>query len=406
MGLALWMLATAALGESSDWPQWGGPNRDFKPNVTGLAEVWPEEGPPVVWKRQLGEGFSAIAAAEGTLYTMYRRGAEEVVIALDAGNGGTKWESAAVAEFSEAYSMENGEGPHATPLVVGGRLFAVGSTGQFRALDRETGRLLWSHDLMADFDGTVRPNGYASSPVAYGETVILMVGGPGQAVMAFDQAEGDVVWRAQDFRNSASSPLLIELDGEPQLVVFMYSEIAGLDPASGKLLWSHPHEAEFGLNVSLPVWGADGRLFFSSGYGGGSRVLELARTDAGTEARELWAHTRMKIHFGNAVRVGGAVYGSSGQFGPAPFTAVDVATGKVLWRYRRYARASVVYADGRFILLDENGMLALATPGPEGLTVASEVELLAPPAWTVPTLVGTTLFVRDRKVMMAVDLGR
>jgi hypothetical protein len=102
--------------------------------------------------------------------------------------------------------------------------------------------------------------------------------------------------------------------------------------------------------------------------------------------------------------VGNYVYASSGDFGPAPFTAIDVRTGQVVWRNRGIARASALLADGRFILLDEDGNLALATPTPEGLKINSKVELLTSHAWTVPTLAGTTLYVRDRKSIMALDL--
>lgn len=405
--LLLLLLAMAApLAAETDWPQWGGPGRDFKSPSTGLAASWPEDGPPRLWSRELGEGYSAVAAAGGTLYTLYRRGDEEVVIAVDAATGETRWEHAEVAKFDDEYSMENGEGPHATPLLAGRRVFAAGATARLYALDQESGRLAWSHDLMAEYGATLRRNGYACSPLAHGGNVILMVGGAGHAVMAFRQDDGAVVWASQDFRNSASSPLLIDVDGEEQLVVFTYAEVAGLDPDTGELLWSHPHEAEFGLNVSLPVWGADDHvLFVSSAYGGGARGLELVRAGDRTEVRELWSHTRMKIHFSNAVRVGERIYGSSGEFGPAPFTALEAKTGQILWRERGFARASFLYADGRFILIDENGVLALATPQEDGLAVASRVELLSPPARTVPTLVGQTLYVRDRKVLMALDLG-
>jgi len=113
----------------------------------------------------------------------------------------------------------------------------------------------------------------------------------------------------------------------------------------------------------------------------------------------------MRIHFTNAVRVGDLIYGSSGDFGPAPFTAVEVKTGKVLWRHRAFPRASFLFADGRFIILDEDGNLLLATATAEGLTVTSKVELLRSQSWTVPSLSGTRLYVRDRKNIVALELG-
>lgn len=405
LGLALPLLAADRPAAPASWPQWGGPHRNFTVEAAGLAETWPEGGPRKLWSRELGDGYSGIAAADGRLYTHYRRGEEEVAVALDAATGKTLWERAYPAPFSAEYDMSHGPGPHAMPLVAGERVFTAGSTGKLAALDAASGRLLWQTDLVAGRGGTLRVNGYASSPIAFGDTVIAQVGGAGHALMAFRQADGAVVWQRHDFRNSASSPLLISLDGQQQLIAFLYAEAVGLDPATGDLLWSHPSPADFGLNVSLPVWGEDGVLFLSSSYGNGSRALKLARKAGATEVVELWFTNRMRLQFSNAVRLGGRVYGSSGDFGPAPFTALDLATGAILWRDRSVARASALAVGERLILLDEDGNLALASPGETGLTVHARAKLLESPAWTPPTLVGTTLYLRDRKVVVALDLG-
>jgi outer membrane protein assembly factor BamB len=398
------LLLSAHTVAAQDWPQWGGPARDFKSSAKGLAASWPEGGPRKVWSRELGEGYSSVAVAGSRLYTMLRRGEQEVVVALDAATGQTLWEYAYDAPFSREYSMENGPGPHSTPTVAGGRVFTTGATGKLHALDAARGKLLWAHDLMGEFKGTLRVNGYACSPVVYGDHVIVQVGGAGAAVVAFAQKDGAVVWKKHDFKNSSASPLVIRVDGQDQLVAFMYDTIVGLDPRGGDLLWSYPHQTEFGLNVSTPVWGDDGLLFLSSSYGGGSRVLRLKSAGGRATVEEVWAHKLMRIHFGNVVRLGDTVYGSSGDFGTAPLTAVDVKTGKVLWRERGFARATFVAADGRLILLDEDGHLALATPTPEGLKLHSKVALLTGNAWTAPALAGTRLYVRDRRNVMALEL--
>lgn len=401
---AVLLSSVFAQAQSLDWPQWGGPHRNFVSDAKGLAAAWPEGGPRRLWARELGEGYSAIAAEGGRLYTMTRRGAQELVVALDAETGKTLWEYAYDAPFSPEYSMENGPGPHATPAVAGERVFAAGATGKLHALDKRTGKLLWSHDLLGEYKGTLRVNGYACSPLVYRDTVIMQVGGAGNALMAFRQKDGAVSWKRHDFRNSPSSPLLINVDGQEQLVAFMYDTLVGVEPASGELLWSRPHVTEFGLNVSTPVWGDDNLLFISSSYGGGSRVLRLSRAAGKTAVEEVWAHALVRVHYGNAVRLGDFVYASSGDFGTAPLTAVNVKTGKVAWRDRSVARASFVSAEGRLIILDEDGNLILATPTPEGLKVHSRTELLRNNSWTVPTLAGTRLYVRDRKSLLALEL--
>ncbi|HEX7173803.1 MAG TPA: PQQ-binding-like beta-propeller repeat protein [Pyrinomonadaceae bacterium] len=401
----LFACAASASAQANDWPQWGGPQRNFVSGAKGLAAAWPEGGPRRLWSRELGEGYSAIAAEGERLYTMYRRGAQDVVVALDAATGKTVWEYAYDAPFSADYSMENGPGPHATPTIAGERVFTAGPTGKLHALDKKTGKLLWSHDLMSEYKGTIRVNGYACSPLVYRDTVIMQVGGAGNSLMAFRQKDGGVAWKRHDFKNSPSSPLVINVDGQDQLVAFMYDEVVGVEPQTGELLWSHPHKTEFGLNVSTPVWGEGNLLFISSSYGGGSRGLRLTRGREGkTAVEEVWAHALMRVHYGNAVRLGDFVYASSGDFGTAPFTALNVRTGKIVWRDRTLARASLLAADGRLILLDEDGHLILATPTPEGLKVHSKAELLKSNAWTAPTLAGTRLYVRDRKNVLALDL--
>ncbi len=390
--------------QTSDWTQWGGPHRNFKSDVTGLAATWPATGPKRLWSRELGDGYSAIAVEGGKLYTMYRSGEQDSVVAMDAATGKTVWEYHYPAPFTKEYELEQGPGPRSMPLVVGNQIYTAGPTGKLHCLNKRTGKVIWAHDLVEEFKGTIKPRGYSCSPIAYKDTVIMLVGGSGHAIVAFNQKDGKVAWQKQDFENSYSSPLLIKVDGQDQLVAFMYREIVGVDPNNGDLLWSTPHPTESGVNVSMPVWGEDNLLFCSSGYDGGSRVIKLTRNGDRTVVEQVWASRLMRVHFGNAIRVGDYVYGSSGDFGPAPFTAVDIKTGRVVWRNRALARATAVLADGRFILLDEDGNLALATPTAEGLTIHSKVALLSNAAWTVPTLAGTTLYLRDRKNVLALDL--
>ncbi len=399
---------------STDWLQWGGANRDFKVSSARLAETWPLEGPPVLWKRSLGDGYSAIVAENGILYTMYRHAAgeregQEVIVALDAATGRTRWEYRYEELLPEKMNTGYGPGPLSTPLIVGDRLFAVGAVVRLSALDKKTGRLLWSRDLYNEFSldriGLKSNRGYASSPIAYRDTVILPLGGSGKAVAAFRQSDGALAWKRHDFQLAPASPILAEVDGQEQAILFMAAEIVGLDPDSGDLYWSHPHATNYDCNISTPVWGEDNLLYLSSAYDSGSRVLELKHASGKTSVSELWFSKRMRVHFGSAIRLGDVIYGTSGDFGPAFFTAVDVRTGKVLWRQRGLAKSQIIFADNKFLLVDEDGHLALARPGEKGLDLLAKVELLERRAWTVPTLVGTHLYLRDRKSIMALDLA-
>ena len=157
---------------------------------------------------------------------------------------------------------------------------------------------------------------------------------------------------------------------------------------------------------STPVWGPGNRLFASSAYGGGSRMIRLSRIDGRTTAGELWFNNRMHLHFGAALRMGNLIIGTSGDFGPAFMVALDVDTGAEVWRDRGFARSQMVDADGTLVIVDENGEIAVASVSEKGLRVHARKGILAPNAWTPPTLVGSTLYVRDRKDILALDLSQ
>jgi outer membrane protein assembly factor BamB len=396
--------AGTAVAQSSAWTQWGGPHGNFKTEAKGLATSWPETGPPRLWSRELGDGYSSILVEKDQLYTMYRKGEQDVVIAMSAASGKTTWEFAYDAPFTDQYVLAQGPGPRATPLLAGDFLYAVGATGKFHCLNKKTGKLVWSHDLFTELKGFVRARGYTCSPIAYKNTVILLVGAAGGSVMAFNQKTGAIVWKRHDYKLAYASPILINVSGQDQLVAYMLEELIGVDPNDGTLLWRYPHKNSEGVNASTPVWGDDNLLFCSSAYDGGSAVIKLTRTSDKTSVQEVWSHRVMRMHFGNVIRVGDTLYGSSGDMGPTPLTALDVKTGQLLWRDRSLAKSALVYADDRFIAIDEDGNLIMATLTPSGVKLHAKVELLKNNAWTPPTLVGTTLYVRDRKSIMALDL--
>ncbi len=393
--------AAAALG----WPSWGGPNGNFTVDGKGLPATFAAGAPKRLWQRSLGEGYSSIVTDGGLIYTMYRRGHEEVVVAIEPEAGTTQWEYAYDATFRPGMGMEHGLGPHATPLVFGDYVYTIGILARMHAFDKKTGKIVWWKDLYKDFPGsTFMGRGYAVSPIAYKNTIIVKLGGQGHAIVALDPKDGTPVWQNQSFSNSSSSSILIKVDGQEQLVTTFSDEVAGLDPNNGELLWSHPHRTSWGLNISTPLWGPGNLLFISSAYNGGARVLQLAQSAGKTKVDELWSSNRMRVHHSNTIRIGDYVYGSSGDFGPAPMTAVDVHTGKVAWQDRTFGKVNMLLVDGKVILLDEGGDLALVTLSPGGMQVRWRVPLLESNAWTAPTLVGTKLYVRDRRTMVALDL--
>jgi outer membrane protein assembly factor BamB len=330
---------------------------------------------------------------------------EEVVAAFDSASGETLWEFKYPAPTTQI-NFNEGLGPHSTPVIAAGRIFAVSSRSELFALNKATGKRLWAHDFVAEYRAPLTGRGYSGSPILYGNSVITTMGGPDQGVAAFDQATGNLLWKSGYFVWAPASPILADVDGQMQLIVFAGDIVAGMDPASGKQLWSHPHKTDWGLNISTPVWMPDRHLLLvSSAYGTGSRALELRQAGGTTTVTEKWFSNRMRVHIGTIIPLGSHAYGSSGDFGPAFISAVDLRSGKVAWQDRSFARAQLLFADGKLIVLDEDGTLGLATVSPQELKVLARAPILEHLSWTPPTLAGTTLYVRDRKTMAAFDLG-
>jgi outer membrane protein assembly factor BamB len=134
--------------------------------------------------------------------------------------------------------------------------------------------------------------------------------------------------------------------------------------------------------------------------------VTLTQTGGKTTVQELWSNNRLRVHHSTMVRVGDYIYGSSGDFGPAPLTAINVKTGEIKWQNRTFPKASFVYADGKFIIVDEDGGVSLALLSPEGVKILSKASLLSNNAWTAPSLAGTKLYIRDRKNIIALDVGQ
>jgi len=145
-------------------------------------------------------------------------------------------------------------------------------------------------------------------------------------------------------------------------------------------------------------------MVLSSAYSGGARGIQLIRSGTDTRVKELWTQRRFRVHHGDQIRLGDYVYGSSGDFGPAPLTCLNVKTGDIVWQERALGKTSLLWTGRQMILLSEDGELALADISPQGLKIKSRASLLRSNAWTPPSLAGGVLYIRDRYDLAAVDL--
>lgn len=390
---------------AGQWPQIGGQGRDFHCEHVELRTDWPKSGLKVVWSHAFGEGYSGIVLEGGRLVSMYRDGDEEIVACLDAETGRTLWshryhDPVDTSQFAARY----GFGPRSTPLIVNKLVFTVGFNGILHCLDLETGQVKWTVDLVKQFKAALPRWGYANSPIAFGERIILPVGGPGAALVSFDQASGRVVWRRHDFENSYGSPIVVEVDGLRHMVCLMAREVIGIDPADGRLLWRHPHEGQWLNNIPNPVVCSDNTLLVTSEGDAGTRLLKLNRVKDRIAVREMWWTRKFRVVHRNVLRIGDVAYGSSGDFGPTAFSAIALRNGEVRWQDRTLRRCGILRVRDKLLLMEESGELILAAPGADGMTVHARANVLDEPAWTIPTLVGKRLYLRDRRSVKCVLL--
>jgi len=420
------VLSAAATSAQAQWTQWGGPNRDFIGDAENLADAWPEDGPRRIWKRKLGFGYSSVLCDGDMLFTMYRNAITdetEYFVALSARTGETVWEHANKAPLLEEPDQRwGGQGPNSTPLIIGERLYAVGSRNVLHCFNKKTGKLHWKRDLEKDYGAaTDKHCGYCPSPIAYEKTIILAVGKPapeegaqgdreqadvpletrtrvdGHALMAFDQKTGELAWKNMDFAVDFSSPLIINFDGQAQLVFSSPDGLFGANPTNGDLLWHFPKRG----GIITPLWNGRDILFYGTTDRNKGAAVKLTKQDGKTVPTELWSNKKIRCALATPVRIGDHMVCANDNI----LLGVDFNTGKRTWAKRGYTSPVLVYGGGKLILLDEGGRLTLAETSPERLNVLANFQATEKYSCTAPTLVGQTLYVRDRKHIMALDLS-
>jgi len=380
------------------WTDFRGPARDGRYTEQPVLEVWPDDGLEPIWQQPVGGGYASFVVARGRAFTIEQRRDEEVVAAYDVETGLELWTDRWTAAFREAMG---GDGPRATPTWADGTVYALGATGELRALDEATGAIGWRTNILEDAGARNLEWGMAASPLVIGDTLIVLPGGSGgQSVVAYDRESGDRVWSAQDDQAGYSAPMLVGLAGREQLLVLSAERLMGLTPDAGDLLWSYPWVTNSGINVSQPIVVGDDRVFVSSGYGVGAAVVAVTPDGDGFAVSEVWRNNRMKNKFTSSVLHDGYVYGLD----EAILACVDVETGELMWKGGRYGYGQVLLVDDRLIVLTEDGDLVQVAASPDGHQELAHFAVLEGRTWNHLALDDGRLLVRNVREMAAFDL--
>jgi outer membrane protein assembly factor BamB len=395
------VLALAAVG--ADWPQFLGPERNGTSPETGLAASLPKMGPPLAWEREVGEGFSGPVILGDRLILFNRLGDKEVIECLDAATGKAHWKFDYATTYQDAFGK--GDGPRATPTVASGRVYALGAEGTLTCLDLDKGTKLWQRSLEKDYRPRKGFFGVATSPLVEGDLVLVNVGARGAGIVAFDKDSGKEVWKATDQEASYASPVAATIDGVRHVLFFTREGLVSLDPANGSVRFSKRWRSRIdaSVNAASPLV-ADGHVFLTASYGTGAILLKVKKD--GVE--EVWkGNNSLSCHFGTPVLRDGHLYGFEGrQEQGAKLRCVEWKTGKVCWTRDGFGCGSLIAADGKLLVLSEDGDLVLVQPTPDGYREQGRAGLLKGPCRAPIALAGGRLYARDGQRLGCWDLRK
>lgn len=398
---AVW-LAAGAVAFGQGWPQFRGPGRDGVFPDRATVEAFPAQGPPLVWERPAGAGFSAPAVADGKLVLFHRRGAREVVEVLRAADGESLWEFSYETTYRDDFGFANG--PRATPVVADGKVYTFGAQGRLHCLDFKTGAQVWTVDTHRKFGVRKGFFGAASTPLVLDGRVLANVGGSdGAGIVAFDAATGATLWKATTHEASYSSPVAGRFDGRMLAVFFTREGLAAVDPATGAVEYQRRwrSRSRASVNAATPLVAGD-IVLLSASYGTGATALRLCNR----RVEELWSgEDVLSSHYASPVLASGAVFGFHGrqEYGQS-FRAVDLASGKVLWTSDRIRAGSVTRVGDRLLLLLESGELVLAAASTSGFQVLARAQILARETRAFPAVANGLLFARDEDTLVCLRL--
>ncbi len=390
----------ASIEKTGNWTQWRGPNRDGYVGEYSVPRVWPKSLKEE-WKVTVGVGHSSPLFADGKVYVFARQGEEEVLLCLDAETGKELWRSASppVAYEMNPAARAHGKGPKSTPIIVGGKVFTLGITGILSGHDTGNGKLIWRKDFSKQYPVTSPLYGTAMSPVVEKNLLIAHIGGPDKgALMAFDVETGAVKWSYEADGPAYSSPIVVTLAGERQVVTFTQKEFVGVSAATGKLLWKMLAKTGYDTNSATAVAYKD--MLILSLQDQGMMAVRPVKQGAGFTAQEVWRNADNELYMNSPVMQGNLLFGLSSRK-KGQFFCIDADTGKTLWQSpgRMGENAAILNLAGTLLLLTNDANLIVLPASAKGYTPAIQYTVAITPTWAHPIAAGKRIFIKDETTL-------
>ncbi len=404
--LSCFPFLAAGQAESADWPQWLGPARN------GLSQeaIAPWKGSPkIAWRRKVPKAFSSPIVADGIVFVHASDDDKntEQVIALDAETGQPRWKDS----YPRAkYRSQLGAGPRATPSVAEGKLVTYGITGALTCYEAKTGSRLWQINPYEAAKVTLPRFGVCSSPILTHGKAVVLVGGAGSAVAAYDMTNGKLAWKALDEPAGSASQTLLPgtAPGEEQIVAQTTLRLAGLDPKGGAIRWEQPLVFEPSGVSPTPFVVND--LLLCTTQDSGTLAVNLPGKGHAEPAMK-WSKPDLSGYFSTGtVGPEGTVLIVTNSLAPLPradLRCLDPANGKELWKKENlgyFHFAVMAVADGKVLILDDAGSLTLAQVTRKGHQELAKAKVCHG-TFNSPALANGRLYVRDNVEVICLELG-
>jgi outer membrane protein assembly factor BamB len=390
-----------------DYPAFLGGRAWAEVEGVALDPDWKQRPPRLLWKQPIGAGWSGFAVVGDYAVTQEQRGEEELIVCYEARTGKVAWtHSDSVRWDPRGSGALGGIGPRATPTIHQGRVITQGATGLLNCLDAATGKLLWSHDTLAEHDADQLMWGKAGSPLIVDDRVVVSVGAPGASLVAYDVATGSVAWKAGSQRSSYATPVLTELLGVRQILVTNEGFVTGHRADDGQVLWevSRPSLSDSSAASSNPTPIADDCVLLTKGYGLGGEVIKLSRQGKSFSAETAWKNPAvLKTKMSNVVVREGFAYGLDEEM----LQCVDLQTGRPRWKKRRrpeFGYGQVTLVGDALVVLSEGGEVILAEATPKKYVELASMPAIEGITWNTPAIAGNLLLVRNAEEAAAFEL--
>ena len=394
---AVLFTSSAMSRPAQGWSQWRGRDRDGVVHDVAVPDNWPEQLYRR-WQVEVGTGHATPVVAGSWIYvhTRSEESNEEVVSALQLSDGQVVWQH----KYPTPYRMHPaarafGKGPVSTPVVAKGRLFTLGKTGMLSCYESETGRLLWQNDFSGQFAVKFPLYGTGMSPMIDSNKLIVHLGGPSEgSLMALDPVTGESIWTLEGDGPSYVSPIVVELEGQRQLVTQTEAQVIGVAVDSGKLLWRLPLKSEFDQNVVTPVVHGDMLIFSALHHP--LFAVRLSRDGDSWTTQELWNNPSASLYMSTPVFIGNRLFGMSHRR-KGQFFALDVNTGETIWASegREGQNAAFLVVGNVLVILTEEAEMMLVEADATKLAPIRRYTVANSQTWAHPVLTSEGFLIKD-----------